>query len=70
MVWFFVCLIEEKNMSMIVVMLTLVKSSILYCKVQSFVVTLQKKIREWGMRNGEWDILFKYIFLIIILNCT
>ena len=55
---------------MIVVMLTLVKSSILYCKVQSFVVTLQKKIREWGMRNGEWDILFKYIFLIIILNCT
>jgi hypothetical protein len=60
-------------MSMIVIMLTLVKFSILYCKVQSFVVTLQKNKRmrngEWGMGNEEWDILFKYIFLIIILNC-
>jgi hypothetical protein len=60
-------------MSMIVVMLILVKFSILYCKVQSFVVTLQKNKKmgneEWGIRNVEWDILFKYIFLIIILNC-
>jgi hypothetical protein len=54
-------------MSMIVIMLTLVKFSILYCKVQSFVVTLQKNKR---MGNEEWDILFKYIFLIIILNYT